>query len=70
MQFNETLNKLLNELSCTPKELSHKSGISQSVISRYRSGTRTPSIESKQLKKIIDTLYTLIIKISVTSLIN
>ncbi len=62
MQFNETLNKLLNELSCTPKELSHKSGISQSVISRYRSGTRTPSIESKQLKKIIDTLYNISIE--------
>ena len=57
MLFKDVLNKYLDELNCTPKELSTRSGISQSVISRYRSGERTPQKNSDQLLKIVDTIY-------------
>ena len=40
MKFNEVLNKYLEELDCTAKKLSIESGLTGSVISRYRSGER------------------------------
>ena len=57
MTFKETFNKLLKELNCTSRKLSINSGISESVISRYRSGERTPKKDSTQINKLIDTLY-------------
>ena len=57
MTFKETFNKLLKELNCTSRKLSINSGISESVISRYRSGERTPKKDSIQINKLIDTLY-------------
>ena len=42
VNFKEVLNKYLKELDCSSKKLSNESGLSESVISRYRSGERTP----------------------------
>ena len=57
MTFKDTFNKLLKELNCTSRKLSINSGISESVISRYRSGERTPKKDSTQINKLINTLY-------------
>ena len=57
MTFKDIFNKLLKELNCTSRKLSINSGISESVISRYRSGERTPKKDSTQINKLIDTLY-------------
>lgn len=43
MKFNEVLNRYLKELDCTARKLSIESGLTGSVISRYRSGERTPN---------------------------
>lgn len=53
MKFNELLNKYLEEFNCSSKTLSELTNISPAVISRYRSGERTPAIDSKQLESII-----------------
>ena len=47
----------LKELNCSSKKLSNESGLSESVISRYRSGERTPVKNSEQLNKFC-LLYT------------
>ena len=52
MTFKNRLNEYLNNINCSSKELSIKSNVSESVISRYRNGDRTPKIDSKQLKDI------------------
>ena len=56
MKFSEQLNLYLSDLKCTSKKLSEISGISESVISRYRSSERTPSTDSAQLLKLCQTL--------------
>ena len=56
MKFNEILNKYLDELNCTSKTLSNVSGISNSVISRYRNGQRVPSCDSTQVVNIANTI--------------
>ena len=56
MTFKDKLNEYLKKLNITSKTLSEKTNISQSVISRYRSGERTPLKESKQLEAIINTI--------------
>ena len=57
MNFKEVLNKYLKELNCSSKKLSNESGLSESVISRYRSGERTPVKNSKQLNKLTKALF-------------
>ena len=57
MKFKEVLNKYLKELDCSSKKLSNESGLSESVISRYRSGERTPLKNSEQLNKLINALF-------------
>lgn len=52
MNFNTKLNKYLNDIKYSSKDLSIKTGISLSAISRYRSGERTPKPNSDQLIKI------------------
>ena len=59
MKFNDLLNKYLEEFKCSSKKLSDLTGISPSVISRYRSNQRIPEKDSIQAKKIIDALTTL-----------
>ena len=43
MKFNEILKKYILEISCSSKELSKESNLSESVISRYKNGTRIPN---------------------------
>ena len=57
MNFKELLNNYLEVLNCSSKKLSIKSGLSESVISRYRSGERTPIKESEQINKLITALF-------------
>ena len=57
MNFKEVLNKYLKELNCSSKKLSNESGLSESVISRYRSGERTPLKNSEQLNKLTKALF-------------
>ena len=57
MKFNEVLNRYLKELDCTAKKLSNESGLTSSVICRYRSGERTPIKNSEQLKKLTTALF-------------
>lgn len=57
MNFKEVLNEYLKELNCSSKKLSNESGLSESVISRYRSGERTPVKNSEQLNKLTKALF-------------
>ena len=54
MNFSILLNDYIEKLNCTSKELSKASGISETVISRYKSGDRTPKYNSKQLNDLIN----------------
>ncbi len=56
MQFKDILNKYLKETNSTSKELSILSNISESVISRYRSGKRAPSINSPHINSLAKSL--------------
>ena len=62
MQFKDILNKYLKETNSTSKELSTTSGISESVISRYRSGKRTPNINSPHLSTLATSLSIVLIE--------
>ena len=53
--FKDVLNNYLNELKISSKELSLKSNISESVISRYKSGSRVPNEE--QILKLATAIY-------------
>ena len=53
--FKDVLNNYLNKLKISSKELSLKSNISESVISRYRSGSRVPNEE--QILKLATAIY-------------
>ena len=66
MTFNEQLNEYLRQLECSPKDLVITSGLTTSVISRYRRGDRTPTLKSKQLDQLAYGLY----KLSVMKKIN
>ena len=57
VNFKEVLNEYLKELNCSSKKLSNESGLSESVISRYRSGERTPLKNSEQLNKLTKALF-------------
>ena len=57
MSFNEKLNKYLTEFKISSKQLSEISGISESVISRYRSGKRIPKIDSDNFNSIVDAFF-------------
>ena len=58
MTFKDTLNSYLKEINSSSKKLSDVSGISESVISRYRSGDRTPN-KNEVLLKLSDAIYTI-----------
>ena len=66
MTFSEQLNKYIKQIECSSKDLVISSGLTSSVISRYRRGDRTPSLKSKQLEQLTDGLY----KLSVTKEMN
>ena len=66
MTFSEQLNKYIKQIECSSKDLVIFSGLTSSVISRYRRGERTPSLKSKQFEQLTDGLY----KLSVTKEMN
>ena len=57
MNFKDVLNKYLEELNCSQKRLSKESNLSETVISRYRNGERTPKKNSEQLKKLSSAIF-------------
>ena len=56
MNFAEYLNQCMQQVNCSASELSRESGLSQAVISRYRSSIRVPSLGSEPLSRIIKAL--------------
>lgn len=56
MNFDKELNKYINIIGCTGKELSETSGIAEPIISGYRTGSRIPKYNSAQLENLIKAL--------------
>ena len=54
MKFNDVLNKYINLIGCSSKDVAKYSNLSESIISRYKSGNRIPNNEN--LKKISESL--------------
>ena len=52
MKFHEQLNRYIESMGVSGKELSEYSGLSQPLISRYRKGNRIPSSEGEQIEKL------------------
>ena len=59
MTFSEQLNKYISELNCTAKELTDVSGLSASVLSRYRTGSRVPTTDSEQFMQLVQGIATI-----------
>lgn len=57
MKFNDVLNKYLNLIGCSSKDLAQVSQLSESIISRYKNGGRIPNEEN--LKKVSEALESL-----------
>ena len=57
MTFKDKLNSYMNELNCSSRDISKISGISETVISRYKNGKRTPKINSNQFKSLVEAIY-------------
>ena len=53
MTFNEQLNEYISKLGCTAKDLMDASGLSASVLSRYRAGSHVPEIDSEQFLQLV-----------------
>ena len=49
MRFEEALNVYIHQIGITAKDLADASGLSTAVISRYRSGERTPAPDGEPL---------------------
>ena len=62
MTFKELLNKYMDDLDISSKELADKANISYPVISRYKTGERTPKLESSQLLNLASALEKLSIE--------
>ena len=62
MNFNKQLNEYISMAECSSKDLANKSGLSPTVISRYRNGERTPNIRSKQLDSLTEGIYQLLVE--------
>lgn len=59
MTFSEQLNAYISELNCTAKELTDVSGLSASVLSRYRTGGRVPTTDSEQFMQLVQGIATI-----------
>ena len=59
MTFSEQLNAYISELNCTAKELTDISGLSASVLSRYRTGIRVPTTDSEQFMQLVQGIATI-----------
>lgn len=53
MTFDEQLNKYISILGCSAKELADASGLSASVLSRYRTGARSPEKDTEQFERLV-----------------
>lgn len=56
MNFSEQLNLYIKDFSCSSQELANASGMSPTVISRYRNGQRKPKLRSSNLDSIANGL--------------
>lgn len=54
MTFQEKLAEYIEQLDCTAKMLSERSGLSTATISRYRSGDRIPEADSDNLANLVN----------------
>ena len=63
MAFSDLLNDYINTIDCSSKELSEKSMLSNSTISRYRSGERVP-FPSDKSSAIVSALAQAIVSIA------
>ena len=59
MTFSKQLNKYIEQLNCSSQDLVTASGLSSTVISRYRKGERSPSLKSNHLDQLVNGLYTI-----------
>ncbi len=57
MKFSEELNNYIQLLNCSAQDLSNKTGLSPTLISRYLNDKRTPRLGSDYFKKIVDGIY-------------
>lgn len=57
MTFHELLNQYMTQVNCTGKQLSIRTGTSETTLSRYRHGERTPEIESENLRLISSAIF-------------
>lgn len=53
MSYYEKLNEYMQSIPCTSKELALHSGLSISLISKYRNGSRSPKVDSQNFYKVI-----------------
>lgn len=53
MSFQEQINEYISILNCSAKELADASGLSASVLSRYRAGTRSPEKDTEQFERLV-----------------
>ncbi len=56
MKFSEQLQLYMSELGVSSRELAREAGISESALSRYRSGDRTPSSDEEKLHTLAEAL--------------
>ena len=56
MKFSEQLQLYMSELGVSSRELAREVGISESALSRYRSGERTPSSDEGKLRRMAEGL--------------
>ncbi len=68
MNFSEQLNEYIKIIKCSAKDLSKSSTLSTAVISRYRSGDRTPSKDSEQLNKLSTGIESLALKNGISNI--
>lgn len=61
MKFYEQLNEYIDNLDCTAKELSSESGLSETTLSRYRSGERMPKKNSEAFDKLCSAISSIAI---------
>ena len=54
MNFQEQLNMYMEKLHCTGRELAAESGVSETIISRYRKGDRIPAADSAYLQRLAE----------------
>ena len=62
MSFNEQLEEYIKIIGCSATELSNITGVSASIISRFRKGVYTPKYESEIFNKLVTGIYILVRK--------